>query len=61
MYPIVCRIHKEHCEECGMCRNFDREVTKELSSYKPPPSSHPTVVVVQVKEWISGLFFEDET
>jgi hypothetical protein len=56
MYPIQCKRHKEHCEECTMCRNFDDAVKVTLAGYKLPPSSHPTVIGPQVKEWMSSLF-----
>lgn len=57
MYPILCRSHQSHCEDCGVCRNFDRALKEHIRSYdKPPPASHPTVVTSRVKSWISKLF-----
>lgn len=56
MYPVVCKRHKEHSEECTMCRNFDEAIKVTLASYRPPPHSHPAVVGPQVREWMSSLF-----
>jgi hypothetical protein len=58
MYPIVCRWHTTHCEECGSCRAFDHAVKKELASFTTPPSSHIAVVAPRVREWIESLFPE---
>jgi hypothetical protein len=56
MYPVVCKLHKEHSEGCFVCRAFDRAVRETVDSYRPPPHQHPAVLAPQVRDWISSVF-----
>ena len=55
-YPTMCQKHASHCDECMSCIAFDQAVKKQLSSYTPPPHSHPAVVKMRVEEWIGKAF-----
>lgn len=55
-YPMMCSRHKEHNEECGVCRNFDHALKQRLSSYTIHPQQHVSIVAPQVRAWMNTVF-----
>ena len=56
MFPVMCRMHPQHCEECGVCRGFDAALKKHLASYTTPPQHHISVTGPQVRAWADSIF-----
>lgn len=56
MYVCPCKKHEQHCEDCFMCRSFDKAVTDSMASFTLHPSQHPSVTTPKVKAWIDSAF-----